>query len=334
MIYTNYPLAEKIYNQHLKTFERLRLRRWVDLAGVAVFGLIITAFNFVIICSYVLKYPSSDFSFWALLFVTMILSFIFEYELLNFNYRRYVKKKLLGDIARNFGFVYKDGGVMRLGDLYDHNLLPPYTTRVVEEGFHGEIDGFNIEIQDFTIQSVMRLGRFDLRALFGGSSFYGLAMRIKLNKTLKHHTIMMPTMFAHGKMRKYLNVKFREFDEVNLVFRKFKRRYTILSENQVESRAIFDPAMIERMLEFGKKLGSSWLEVSFKEREMVIIAGQSRNFFEPGTLLNPPSVLTIEQVMDQLAALKEIIEILELNIYTGIGAFKPESSDRMQPLPD
>ena len=313
-----FALAEQIYKVNKPLFDDLRRERNKHFLLLCLASLLMTPALMSFIYSNLQQHITVP-SVTILALPCFLLCTVCMYPGFNNAYRAIAKKPFLSGLAGHLGLTFSPGGVLRLGDLYDHNLLPPYSTREVEEGFKGRINGFDVEFQDFTVSTVARLGRFDYRSLFNGQPFYGIAMRVHLNRTFHHHTVLMPSFMANGTMNRYLNQKFSSFENINIVFKKIHQHYSIVSGNQIEARVIFDPAMIERVITLGERLGAYWLAISFMDREMVIIAGQARNFFEIGSLLHMPSVLTIEKALNEIDLFKSVIEILELNPHTGPG---------------
>lgn len=257
------------------------------------------------------------------LWLSPLLSFIgvtaFAFTALDSGYRHKAKHDFLYLMANALDLQYRRGGFITLGDLYDHHVLPPYAQSHSEEGFSGRESGINFQFQDFHVMPVSRWHWFDYRSFLWGLGFYGVAIRIELGRHLDHHTILMPRFIANGALKNLLHEKFYEFEDIGLVYSKFKKRHTVLATDQVEARFILDPAMIERIMTLGTLLHANWLEVSFREREMVIIAGQTQNFFEVGHLFHPVNVLTIERCLLQMEQLKAIIKTLNLNPHAGLG---------------
>ncbi len=320
-----YLAAEKLYFENRDLFAEMDRRQRMHLVFVALFSLIGGAFCtlFLILAEHYVALSTGArtgitvIPFWMKNLVSVVFCLSLSYFSLDNAYRRKAKHEFLYLMATALKLRYRRGGVFALGDLYEHHILPPYAQSISEEGFRGKIDGFNIAFQDFRITPVCRPWRFDYRANF--LSFYGVAIRIEMNRRFAAHTVLIPSFLANGSLKTLLHEKFIAHENVNLVYRKFKKRYTVLSTNQVESRFIFDPAVIERIMAMGEALGAGWLEISFKDREMVIIAGQTENFFEVGHLLNPVNVLTIEKALRQIAQIRAAVEILELNPLAGLG---------------
>ena len=318
-----YQAAEKIYFENRDVFAEMDKRQRSHLLFVAVFALIGGSFcvPFLMLAEFYLHQRSGAdifmLPFWLNGLIAIIFCMMLSYTSLDHSYRRKAKHEFLYMMAAVFHLRYRRGGVFPLGDLYDHHILPPYAENRSEEGFSGRIGDFHIEFQDFLITPVARLFRFDYRAR--SKKFYGVAIRIQMNRHFQAHTVLIPSFLANGVLKKLLHEKFTGHNPVNLVYRQFKKRYTVLSTDQVESRFIFDPAVIERIIAMGEALGAGWLEISFKDSEMVIIAGQTENFFEIGHLLNPVNVLTIEKALNQMARIRAAVDILELNPLAGLG---------------
>ncbi|MCB1562808.1 MAG: DUF3137 domain-containing protein [Alphaproteobacteria bacterium] len=163
-------------------------------------------------------------------------------------------------------------------------------------------------------------------SLFG---LRGVVIRVKLNKSFKHHTVLIPSFLTHGFMKRTFHQKFVAHEEIGLGYGAFRKKYTILSTNPVEAHYIYDPAVIERILRLGEALEARWLEISFKDRECVIYAQYATNFFEIGHLLQPVNILTVERSLAQMQSLQSVLDILELNPLAGLGARVPDRGRRM-----
>jgi hypothetical protein len=318
-----YLAAEKLYFENRDIFAEMDLRQRKHLLFVALFSLIGGAFcvPFLILTEFYLQartgYDAAILPFWLNCIFSVMACLLLAYASLDHSYRKKAKHEFLYMMAHTLGLRYRRGGIFALGDLYDHHILPPYAQSQSEEGFAGRVGDFELEFQDFSIVPVRRFFRFDYRA--SRMKFYGVAIRIKLNRHFSAHTVLIPSFLANGALKTLLHEKFTNHENINLVYGKFKKCYTVLSTDQVESRFIFDPAVIERIIAMGEALGAGWLEISFKDDEMVIIAGQTENFFEIGHLLNPVDVLTIEKALLQMAQIRAAVEILELNPLAGLG---------------
>lgn len=253
--------------------------------------------------------------------VSALLFLPVQYAFLDGLYRAHAKRKCLDIIAQTMKMTYRRGGFFRLVSVYDHHILPSYSTRTVEEGFSGKFRGFRIEFQDFFINPVQRY--FDglgYRSLPTFEKYYGLVMKVPLNKIFQHHTVLLPARDAKGFLARLPNANLFFHEDVNLVYGSFTRRYTCLSTHQVEARYILDPAVMQRFIFLAEAFDTDRISASFMNDEMVIVMRPLINLFEVGSLRDPVTVLTIERTLNQINALRQMADIFELNEYSGLGA--------------
>ncbi|MFN3827034.1 MAG: DUF3137 domain-containing protein [Micavibrio sp.] len=244
-----------------------------------------------------------------------------QYSLLDSFYRSLAKRKFLSILARHLRMQYRRGGFFPLIMLYDHHILPPYAIRKVEEGFSGKFKGFKIEFQDFLINPIKRI--YDgtgYRSIVTRQNYYGLVMRVELNKRFKHHTVLLPAKEQKSFLANLPNENLFFHEDVNMVYSGFTRHYVCLSTNQIEARYILDPAVMERFVKLAESFGTDKISASFKDNQMVIVLRPVLNLFEIGSLRDPVTVLTIERTLHQIYALRQIAEIFELNSFAGLGA--------------
>lgn len=239
-------------------------------------------------------------------------------------YRRMAKRKFLGLLAGVWKMGYRHNGFFPLVSVYDHHILPAYQGRVVEEGFSARINGIRIEFQDFLINPVRRY--------FDGSgyssrptlkNYYGLAVKVQLHKYFQHHTVLLPASEQRRFLAQLPNPHLFLHQDVNLVYSQFSHHYTCLSTNQVEARYALDPAVMERFIKLVETFQTDKISVSFMKDEMVLVLRPEINLFEIGSLREAVTVLTIERTLQQIYALRQIVEIFELDIFSGLGARVP-----------
>lgn len=253
--------------------------------------------------------------------IGMICFIPLQFSLLDSFYRALAKRKCLDIIARSLKMRYRRAGFFPLVAVYDHHILPPYRSRKVEEGFSGKFKGFKIEFQDFFINPVQRFyDGFGYRSFVTLKNYYGLVMRVELNKRFKHHTVLLPTKEQKSFLANLPNENLFFHEDVNLVYHGFTCHYTCLSTNQTEARYILDPAVMERFVKLAESFGTDRVSASFMNNEMVVILRPILNLFEVGSLFSPVTVLTIERTLHQIYALRQIAEIFELNSFAGLGA--------------
>ncbi len=320
-----YKQAEIIYNENQDKIDALEKRRRYHLGFLVVTNAILALVLTPVVdlsLAMGLKMDVGKIPFWILFTVIYALLFYFWYLIFDENYRHRAKYEFMQLMAGCMNLRYQHNGVMNLGVLRDHRIMPHALSSTAEEGFKGWYKDFKIEFQDFRIILMpgLGIGRFDYRSLLWFFRIRGVAVRIALKKTLEYHTVLMPSFMANGFMKRYLNDHFHAHEVAPFGQRPFKKRYSVLSTDPAEAHYIFDPAVVERIMTLEKIMKAQWLEASFRDKEFVIYAQYAQNFFEIGHLLSPVNVLTIERVLREMNAIKGIIDILELNPYAGLGA--------------
>ena len=237
---------------------------------------------------------------------------VIQYKFMDDLYRKLAKRKFLPLIARCLRMDYRRGGYFMLTSVYDHHIIPPYTTRTVEEGFAGKFKGFRIEFQDFFLSPTWHS--------LGIQHYYALALKVELNKTFHHHTVLLPAKEQKNFLSLLPNPNLFLHEDVNLVYHSFTRHYVCLSTNQTEARYVMDPAVMERFTKLAEAFDTDRISASFLEGEMVVMIRSIKNLFEVGSLRDPVTILTIERTLQQINALRQMAEMFELNDKAGLGA--------------
>ncbi len=327
-----FPLAESLFREHHDTILWLERRRrnmvFTAISPcilVGVFCLFAIPFAIEALQDHQVVSGHAEMTAQIILAIICALGFaFFQYEFIDKFYRRLAKRKFLPVIARALRMDYRRSGYFMLADVYDHHILPPYAQRDVEEGFSGKFKGFRIEFQDFVINPVTRF--LDGSSLSSFRSFYGLALKTELNKNFKHHTVLLPAKEQRRFLANLPNANLFLHEDVNLVYHSFTRHYACLSTDQIEARYILDPAVMERFTHLAEAFEADRISASFMDGEMVVMLRPSVNLFEIGSLHDPVTVLTIERTLQQIAALRQMAEIFELNDKAGLGARVPDYS--------
>lgn len=322
-----FPLAEgffRAYEKDILWLEQRRLNMIFVAFAIAVVAILIALLTLPALLALWQSpgHGQSDLAGQLLLLLFFSAGFAAgAYRFIDGFYRRLAKRKCLDILARSLKMEYRRTGFFHLASVYDHHILPPYSRRVVEEGFAGNFKGFRIEFQDFLITPVQRYRDGEG---FGSFSrlrrYYGLALKVKLNKSFRHHTVLLPAREQNRFLASLPNANLFLHEDVNLVYHSFTKHYVCLSTNQVEARYVMDPAVMERFARLAETLETDRISASFMGDEMVIVLRPLANLFEVGTLRAPVTVLTIERTLQQISALRRIAEIFELDAFAGLGA--------------
>ncbi|WP_435640023.1 DUF3137 domain-containing protein [Micavibrio aeruginosavorus] len=232
-------------------------------------------------------------------------------------YLRHVKRGLMFALSQELNIKYNPTGFFRLGDLYDHLLLPSYDIRLVEDGFEATIGERRIQFQEARLIAKhidIERGKW----LSGYVMFQGVVATIPLNKYLDHHTLIFSRDYVTRKTAANMDPRFLPFKRVNMVSRKFQDQFKIYSTSETEGHYIFDPSFIERFLEATQPVGAKSVSASFYKDTLAIAIAFNRDLFEFGNLHTPTDTLAIKQVIDDIAIVADIVETLNMNPHIGL----------------
>lgn len=96
-----------------------------------------------------------------------------------------------------------------------------------------------------------------------------------------------------------------QLDTVGVVAQQFEDQYRLRSSDQVEARTVFDPAVIERLIDLAH--GDRFLAVAFEEHLVVDVAGDDR-FKLVDILTGDWSEATIARTMENIAEMLELVD--------------------------
>lgn len=243
------------------------------------------------------------------------------YHILNFFYKRGTKHLLVETMAEAAGMIYEKNGVMALNDVLSHKILPPADAQSSEDGFSGAYHDVHIDMQEVRLTDISQQRRpayaHERSAQYETIEhdvFWGIVIRLRLRKPMDGHTVVMP----RSKIQTALRTKFSEFSPVNLVAPKWKKKYDVMSTDQVEARVILDPAFIERFMEAGKIFRAKWMEASFKGNEILFAIHRGRDLFEAMPLWKAVTEENLRKITREIEIIFEIIDVLKLNKQIGL----------------
>lgn len=236
------------------------------------------------------------------------------FQMFNKDYRKRLKNTFMEALAKKHHFHYSLSGAFKVGDVYDHHLLPSYDVSHTEDGFFGSIKHVPFKFQEVHLQDIHRdsKGRTTRTTVFRG-----LMILLELKKFLSFHTIAMPANPARTWLKTNMSWRTRKFEKVGLPS-KFENVYDVISTDQVESRVIFDPAFMERFLDLCEHINAKNISASFKDDELLIMASTNKNHFELGHLFKPLNTDDFTLVEEDLKIIADIVDVLKLNPHTGL----------------
>ena len=237
------------------------------------------------------------------------------FYLLHRHFKRKGKAVFLTEMAKEFNLNFSPSHAFEIQQMTHHGIIPYFDTKTTEDGFTSKNQSFPIAFQE---AELLRIDEDkEKRTTYRIPVFRGLMIKVNLKKKLDFHTVIMPNKFLRPNVDVGNVPAKKGFQEVKIVSNKFSKNYKVYSTNQVESRVIFDPLFIERFMELGEHLGAKWLEASFKDNQLFIMAQYKKDHFEIGSILRPVMEDDLEKVREEIRHILAMSEMLKHNSYIG-----------------
>lgn len=217
------------------------------------------------------------------------------------------KSVILPAIAKSFGMKFKQDGGIPLSRVQYCPIIPPYDKMHTEDLIYGTYKGAKIYMSELDMwQKRQRLdNREDEREVFSG-----LAMLIELPRvTFDHDTIVVPKNMMFSA---WLQNNLRGMKHVDLVDPHFERKYRAYGRDQIESRFLLHPAMVERIERLSHPLVMSRVSVAFTSGCVLVMIPLHKNLFEPPPMAMPATdsdtIRMLEHELQQALGLVDAFE--------------------------
>lgn len=226
------------------------------------------------------------------------------------SYYKKSKEGILPLLAGFFGqidYEYQSG--LSKETLSESQLIKSYDKLEIDDSFTGMYENTTVNITEYKLYKLRvsvsdkgAEGRTHYNKIGGGILFYA-----KMNKSFAGQTLVVKdkgffNRFSCPKKKKRISLESPEFE----------KKFEVYGNNQVESRYILTPVMMEYMLELTKNFSN--IEFSFFKEHVLINITTSENMFECSSFFR--SLLNqrrIEKSFDELYLLFAIIKTLRLN---------------------
>ena len=315
---------QKIQPTALK-FEKIRLKYrknfliWTPISIIVSTLVWIAALYYIEENSYQAKY---DYETHKHLFLFCgIISAIFlyiPYEIWS-NFKKKIKSKLFTNVFNFFQFSFDpEGKAADRWALPRFNILPYYdkvTSQDLVLGKYKNVDlGFSelraiVETRDLK-------GRKNIKQVFQGA-----VVIFDFNKNFKGHTLVKDDKGFLGNMIKKTSHSddFGDLSRVELEDPEFEKIFQVFSNDQIEARYLLTTAFMERLKKLSSYFESKKVEASFHQGSLLLIFHDSKDLFEPNSLLKKMDVAgECRKVIEQISLLFDIVDILKIDERTGL----------------
>ena len=217
------------------------------------------------------------------------------------------KDIVLPHVAAAFGLRYKMIGGVPLSKVMDAAIIPPHTRIHTEDLFFGNYKGSEIYVSELDLWYKRQGLNKEEREC---EVFSGLAMVIALPRVaFEHQTVVLSQRMV---LSSWLQGQLRGLEHVDLVDPYFEKKYRAYGKNQVETRFLLHPAMVERIERLNHAMVSGNISVVFLNGAVLVLIQIRQNLFEPPSLSIPAtdvdSIRMLEHELQQALGLVDAFE--------------------------
>jgi hypothetical protein len=145
-------------------------------------------------------------------------------------------------------------------------------------------------------------------------TFKGVFIAVLFNKQFKTKTIAINrkdrTLFRKAKLNFFGGMNNAAYVKLENI--EFNKKFLVIAENQIEARFKLTPALMEKMLDYKKKL-NAFVSFSFIDNYLYVAIPSGLNLFEPRLLSPINNKEYIEKNYIYLDLLTAVVEDLDLN---------------------
>jgi len=284
--------------------ERKQVDRRVLLIGLIALILIVIVGRFR---------GSGTFYFQILLgvFAVIIISVTSKKHRLNF------KNKIVLKIAAfvDENLVYSPGGSVSREEFTRSAIFQKSCNNFSgEDHFKGKLGKTAIEFSEVVARHETTSGTGSNRKKQYTMIFKGLFFVADFNKHFVGHTLVLPDTAERilGKFGQNLQAFSSRGELIKLEDPEFEKEFCVYSNDQVETRYILSPSLMQRIVEFKRKWNTK-VYLSFRDSKVYIAIKMEKNLFETRLFKSIVDYNFIEENIRFLILLTGIVEDLNLN---------------------
>ena len=250
--------------------------------------------------------------------------------------KKQIKVGINSAIARSLGIAYEHkvepGAEFKAAKRYE--LVPSFQRSSFEDRWHGTLEGHRFNLYEAHLEE--RRGSGKNRRWV--TVFRGVIIQMGFGRPFRSTTLLQRA----GKHKKWLGlggaadtVSFdgHRLDRVDQVHPAFAEKFALFSDDRIEARVLVHPSYIEHLLRLEKAFGAKELRALFAHGE-VILAVESRNLFESGTMDAAQDRARAEETAEQFAALAGLaMAINQTTRGRALGEARMPEADKSRVLP-
>ena len=242
-------------------------------------------------------------------------------------YRANVKAIVFPEIFKFFGKNYfysedKFTTLKQLPELETSGIIPSYDNSYLEDYVKGKYNDTTLELIEAKLTETRGSGKNRRTVVV----FNGIFILLGMNKDFLGKTVVKKDS---GKMGNWFTRKFNKplfseeasnLNNVKLEDPVFEKKFEVYSSDQVEARYLLTTSFMERLLELSGLFSKNGvIQCSFYKNKLLLMIPSDKNRFEVGSIYQPATFIDdINLILDEMAIIFQIIDILKLEERTGL----------------
>ncbi|WP_082700899.1 DUF3137 domain-containing protein [Erythrobacter sp. YT30] len=222
--------------------------------------------------------------------------------------KKAIKIGINSAIAKSLGVFYEHdlepGREFEICKTYQ--LVPSYDRDDFEDRWHGQLEGHGFELYEAHLEE--RRGSGKNRRWV--TVFRGAIIQMEFGRAFHSTTLLQragkhKSWFGLGGRKDQVRFKGHELSIVDQVHPSFEDVFDVYTDDQVEARVIVHPSFVEHLLTIEAAFEGDAVRAAFKEGK-VIIAVESGNLFESGSLDSAGDHARAQEAAEQFASLAKL----------------------------
>lgn len=216
------------------------------------------------------------------------------------------KSILVVPIATEFGLTFTEAPGEQFGirDFHDSRLLPSWDRSNYEDKITGQRNGVDFEFYEAHLEQRRTTrdskGRTQTRWV---TVFRGQCLRFQFHKEFFGRTLVARDAGFFDRFSGGSGMQLAKLEDPV-----FEKAFSVFTTDQVESRFILTPDIMQRLVDLENTFRGGRLRCAFVDSE-ILIAVENGDMFEPGSLFTPlDNPDRIRELLDDFAAVFHLID--------------------------
>lgn len=225
-------------------------------------------------------------------------------------YAKAYKDEILPKIARLFGdLTYKAGTKIPMESLKLFRIVPHHDRYDVDDYFSGSYRGVDIQFSEIDLKVRRKSGKSTRYV----TVFKGLTILIRLpREKFAGHTVMVGN---GASITQWFKEKSLGLNRADLVDPEFEKQFDVYTNDQVESRYLIHPVMIEKIKAIRTAYDAQGVMAAYLRDSLLILMQSKKNHFEPAGIdipaTEPSTLVAMKHEVEQVLNLIDQMELYD-----------------------